>query len=185
MELRKAFKSEDTKGAGNGMERGDLGEGGEGDKMLKIWCIWSSWKINWKMVLGLFVDILFHFIDCEMCLSITKADATCAVNHGRSYAVSLQCFFLGLLFYLVSFSFPPSFLMLPPVFLFPSLLFLPSQVLKTQSLWQQTLNVNSYIQIPMLQLLGMWLKVNYWVSSYIKWDDKSSLTALIGKWTMD
>lgn len=98
VELREAFKSEDTKGAGDGMERGDLGEGGEGDKMLKIWCIWSSWKINWKMVLGLFVDILFHFIDCEMCLSITKADTSCAVNHGRSYAVSLQCFFLFILF---------------------------------------------------------------------------------------
>lgn len=46
------------------------------------------------MVLGLPVDILFHFIDCEMCLSVAKAYATCAVNHGRSYEVSLQCFFL-------------------------------------------------------------------------------------------
>lgn len=31
VELRKAFKSEATKRAGDGMERVDLGEGGEGD----------------------------------------------------------------------------------------------------------------------------------------------------------
>lgn len=32
VELRAAFKSEDTKGAGDRMERVDLGEGGERDK---------------------------------------------------------------------------------------------------------------------------------------------------------
>lgn len=32
VELREAFKSEATKGAGDEMEKGDLGEGGEGDK---------------------------------------------------------------------------------------------------------------------------------------------------------
>lgn len=37
----------------------------------------------------------------------------------------------------------------------------------------------------MLQLLDVWLNVNYWVSSYIRRDDKSSLIALIGKWAMD
>lgn len=46
MELKAAFKSEDTKGAGDGMERVDLGEGGEGDKNAQNMMYMKFLKIN-------------------------------------------------------------------------------------------------------------------------------------------